>query len=168
MANGVRLSRLGNSYRVSKLLKGLPRVRLERMLGLVLFWFFFFFLLFCGVFFLFVWFFKMLLRCQEALLYTAPGPWALKPARTNLKEIVFPIPPAGLGTFCSKAAVIFVGVWKDPWSILCLGQGISHQARELMTEGQRSIVLPRSARGGCWWLSVPSVIAAPASASFMC
>lgn len=47
----------------------------------------------------------MLLRCREALLYTTPAPWALKPNRTNSKEIVFPIPPAGLGTFCSKAAL---------------------------------------------------------------
>lgn len=33
MPSGVRLSRPGNSYRVSKLLKELPMVRLERMLG---------------------------------------------------------------------------------------------------------------------------------------
>lgn len=33
MSNGVLLSRPGNSYRVGKLLKELPMVRLERMLG---------------------------------------------------------------------------------------------------------------------------------------
>lgn len=88
MSNGVRLSRPGNSYRVGKLLKELPMVRLERMLG---FGFSFLVLFFFSLFF----FFKMLLRCREALLYTTPAPWALKPNRTNSKEIVFPIPLLG-------------------------------------------------------------------------
>lgn len=112
MANSAHLSRPGYSYCTSKLLKELPMMRLERMVGFVFVFSLFFF-------FLFVYFFKMLLRCREALLYTTPGPQALKPNGTNSKEILFPIPPAGLGTFCSKAALI---LWV---SVRILGVSVS-------------------------------------------
>lgn len=85
-------------------------MRLERMAGFVFVGFFSIFFFPC----LFT--FEMLLRCREAPLYTTPGPQALKPNGTNSKEILFPIPPAGLGTFCSRAALT-VGVCKDPWSV---------------------------------------------------
>lgn len=98
MANGAHLSRPGCSYCTSKLLKELLMVRLERMVWFV-------FVSSLSFFFLVCLFFKMLSRCQEALLYTTPGPRALKPNGTNSKEILFPVPPAGLGTFCSKAAL---------------------------------------------------------------
>lgn len=77
---------------LTNVLEELLVVRLERMLRFVL-----------G--FCFSLFFKMLLRCGEAPLCTTPGPRALKPSSTNSKEIAFPIPPAGLETFCSKAAL---------------------------------------------------------------
>lgn len=91
----------------------------------------------------------MLLRCQEAPLYTTPGPQALKPNGTNSKEILFPVPPAGLGTFCSKAAALTlsVGVSKDPWSVCVWVRG-NWLLTELVRGGQHSPALPRSAGDG--------------------
>lgn len=68
-------------------------------------------------FFLVCLFFKMLSRCREALLYTTPGPRALKPNGTNSKEILFPVPPAWVRDFLLQSSSDSVGVCKDPWSV---------------------------------------------------
>lgn len=118
---------------------------------------------------LFPLFFFFFLRCLcEALFHTIPAAWALKPERAYSKEMVFPIPPAGFRDFLLQSGSDFVGVCKEPWSVLCLVQGTGPQARGLMTGGQGSIVHPQSAGDRCRWLLVPSAIAASASASFMC